>query len=116
MKIHFGKTRITLIPENKEDGVQLEKTLPTASDVLAFYTYDAGDNGAQYGLVITHKEDCTKNNFISLLGEGFHTAFRKAVGDSPQARKIHELIQKMPNDEWHAILEFVYDGIKPELK
>lgn len=46
------------------------------------------------------------NELIEYLGEGFHTAFRKA-SDSPEATQIWDLISNMPAHEWHAILEFV---------
>lgn len=55
-----------------------------------------------------------KNEIISLLGEGFHTAFRKVpVKNGVQ---IHNLITDLPEEDWLGILEFVYDGIKHELK
>lgn len=40
------------------------------------------------------------------LGEGLHTAFRKA-SDSDEANEIHRLIRDMDPGEWDAILEFV---------
>jgi len=52
-----------------------------------------------------------KENVISLLGEGFHTAFRKIV-QTNEGHKIWELIQKLDHDDWIAVLEFVYEGIK----
>ena len=48
----------------------------------------------------------TKDELRSFLGEGFHTAFRKAA-DSDEANTIWHLIQKMDPDEWHAVLDFV---------
>jgi len=41
-----------------------------------------------------------------MLGEGLHTAFRKA-SDTPQSFQIWKLIQGMPDKEWRAILDFV---------
>ena len=56
-----------------------------------------------------------KKEVKSVLGEGFHTAFRKAtVGYT--ANDIWRLIKELPDEEWNAILEFVYEGIKPYLK
>lgn len=56
MKIEYGRERIYLIPENDADRAQLERTLPNTSEVLAFYTYDAGESGCEEGLVITHRK------------------------------------------------------------
>lgn len=44
------------------------------------------------------------------LGEGFHTAFRKATED-PQAHRIWDLISKMDGSEWHAVLMFVAEPL-----
>jgi phenylpyruvate tautomerase PptA (4-oxalocrotonate tautomerase family) len=55
-----------------------------------------------------------KADIISLLGEGFHTAFRKIPVKN--ADEIHKLIEEMPDEDWMAILDFVYEGIKEELK
>lgn len=47
----------------------------------------------------------------SLLGEGFHTAFRKAT-DDPLAFPIHRLIQQLGDGEFTAVLEFVIEGLE----
>jgi hypothetical protein len=57
-----------------------------------------------------------KEEFIELLGEAFHAAFRKALGDSPLASEIWNNIHMMPDADWAAILEFVYECIKDEVK
>ena len=54
-------------------------------------------------------EKLTRDDFRSLLGEGFHTAFRKAL-DSPESAQIWKLIDVMPHREWSAILGFVLSG------
>jgi hypothetical protein len=41
-----------------------------------------------------------------ILGEGFHTAFRKAAY-SEEASKIWKLIDQLPEGEWDAVIEFV---------
>ena len=55
----------------------------------------------------------TDDDIRSQLGEGFHTAFRKAV-DDPQAIVIHTLIDKLRDDtdchgrsSWSAVISFV---------
>jgi hypothetical protein len=53
-----------------------------------------------------------RDEFIELLGEAFHTAFRKAA-DCSQAMKIHQLIDEMPERDWTAVLEFVTDTVLP---
>jgi hypothetical protein len=45
------------------------------------------------------------DTFFSLLGEGFHTAFRKAV-DHPYAAVIHLLIRELRGEEWASAVEF----------
>jgi len=57
------------------------------------------------------EEKYSKEDIISLLGEGFHTAFRK-ISQSKEGRQIHSLINKLDNEEWEAILEFVWYGMK----
>ena len=47
------------------------------------------------------------------LGEGIHTAFRKALPDSKQAHQIWKLIREMPDEDWEAIVKFVAIGLKP---
>lgn len=51
-----------------------------------------------------------KEEFIEILGEAFHTSFRKAT-QHKIAREIWVLICKLPNEEWESILEFVYDSL-----
>lgn len=45
-----------------------------------------------------------------MLGEGFHTAFRKAT-DAPLAMPIHRLLSELDPDDWGAVLSFVMDGL-----
>lgn len=47
----------------------------------------------------------------SLLGEGFHTAFRKAI-DGPDAMPIHRMISKMDPQDWSAVISWVVWGLK----
>lgn len=54
------------------------------------------------------------DTFVSMLGEGFHTAFRKAV-DTRQAAAVHRLITEMPPADWAAVVEFVADPIAEAL-
>lgn len=51
-----------------------------------------------------------KSAFVNYLGEGFHTAFRKA-SDCPQAHPIWLLINEMPNKDWNSILTFVAEPL-----
>lgn len=53
----------------------------------------------------------SREEFVSLLGEAFHTAFRKA-SDSSEGVQIYLLIEQMPEDDWTLVLEFVYDSIE----
>lgn len=53
----------------------------------------------------------SREDFSSMLGEGFHTAFRKGT-DCPQAHPIWKLIQEMPPGEWSAVVEFVVSGME----
>lgn len=48
----------------------------------------------------------TVEELIDHLGEGIHTAFRKAT-DCEQAHPIWKLIQEMPAEDWTAVLKFV---------
>ena len=48
----------------------------------------------------------TVKDVADYLGEGFHTAFRKA-SDTPQADKIWHLIRDMDPAEWSSVLDFV---------
>ncbi len=53
----------------------------------------------------------TRDNLRSLLGEGFHTAFRKAV-DSKKAVEIHRMISEFDDEEWAQVVEFVAHGLE----
>lgn len=55
----------------------------------------------------------TRDEFVSLLGEGIHTAFRKAT-DCPQAMPIYRLISEMPNEEWGNVINWLVDGLFAE--
>lgn len=55
-----------------------------------------------------------RNELMSLLGEGFHTAFRKATSHE-RAYPIWTDIRKLPTDEWGSVLDFVMGGIEPFL-
>lgn len=55
-----------------------------------------------------------RDTFRSLLGEGFHTAFRNAV-DTATAVQIHRLISGMDPDDWAAVLDFVADGMPADV-
>lgn len=50
--------------------------------------------------------EVTLEDLKGFLGEGFHTALRKAV-DSGRSDKIWMLIDTMPDEDWDAILTFV---------
>lgn len=50
--------------------------------------------------------------FEDVLGEAFHTAFRKA-SDSPQGTQIYRLIEELPPEDWSRVLEFVSDALAP---
>ena len=60
-------------------------------------------------------ENLSKKEVKEVLGEGFHTAFRKAI-EGYTANDIWILIKELPDEEWNAILDFVYECIKPYLK
>ena len=49
-------------------------------------------------------------DFVSYLGEGMHTTFRKGT-DAPQAMTIHRLIDEMPDEDWHNAVYFVADAM-----
>jgi hypothetical protein len=57
-------------------------------------------------------KNMTRDELADFLGEGFHTAFRKAA-DYPEAMHIHRLISKMPPDQWTAVIDFVTDALMP---
>jgi hypothetical protein len=50
----------------------------------------------------------TRSDLQSIIGEGFHTAFRKAT-DSPIATDIWAAIRALPDDEWRGILAFIME-------
>lgn len=52
-------------------------------------------------------EVVSNDDFKELLGEGFHTAFRKGVEGYSD---IHQSISSMKADDWDAVLEYVVDG------
>ncbi len=56
------------------------------------------------------KGGVTYSELRSMIGEGFHTAFRKGI-DSPEAALMWHAIQKMDPLEWAVILEFVTEPI-----
>ncbi|MFB0520029.1 MAG: hypothetical protein ACETWD_01210 [Desulfatiglandales bacterium] len=47
-----------------------------------------------------------KETIEDLLGEGFHTAFRKA-SESKEGNQIWHLIKSLPDEEWGAVIDFV---------
>lgn len=49
--------------------------------------------------------------FKSLLGEGLHTALRKA-SDHNEARAAWYAIDRLPGEEWNAVLGFVVAGLE----
>lgn len=53
---------------------------------------------------------CSKEEFASLLGEGFHTSFRKG-NDHPGTAEIWKLIQELPNDVWNGMIDYVVYGV-----
>ena len=56
------------------------------------------------------KQPFTYSSFRSMLGEGTHTAFRKAT-DDPLAMPIHRLIEQLGPGEWSEVVTFVADPI-----
>ena len=57
----------------------------------------------------------SRDELTSLLGEGFHTAFRKST-DHPSAHAIWVLIKDMPHEEYGGIIDFVMEGIRGDGK
>jgi hypothetical protein len=51
-------------------------------------------------------DEVSIDDVCEFLGEGLHTAFRKA-GDSAEANQIWHLINTMDGAEWRSILRFV---------
>lgn len=57
----------------------------------------------------------TRDEFKSMLGEGFHTAFRKATDDSHAAEAWRQ-IREMAPGAWGSVLEFVTYGFETTYK
>lgn len=57
----------------------------------------------------------TATDVANYVGEGFHTAFRKAA-DSAQADRIHKLITDLPSEEWSGIVRFVAEPLVEAIK
>jgi hypothetical protein len=55
-------------------------------------------------------EVLSRRDFTDVLGEAFHTAFRKAAS-SGEAAQIYRLIDGLSSDEWSSVLEFVADAL-----
>jgi hypothetical protein len=55
--------------------------------------------------------DTDMETLRSMLGEGFHTAFRKAT-ECEQAMPIHRLIGEMPDGEWSRVIDWLVDGFE----
>lgn len=53
--------------------------------------------------------EITRDDFMEVLGEAFHTAFRKATF-CEQAHPIWTLISEMPGGDWQNVLDFVASG------
>ena len=51
------------------------------------------------------------DHLTEFLGEGFHTAFRKAVPDSDEANQIWHLIKEMKGEDWTRVLAFVAEPL-----
>lgn len=51
----------------------------------------------------------TRDDLRSLIGEGFHTAFRKAL-DGPPAHEVWRMIRALPDKEWREVIDFVVSG------
>lgn len=58
-----------------------------------------------------NKMPMTRDEFQSMLGEGFHTGFRKAAMGS-EADRIWRAIRDMDRGEWGAVLQFVTWGFE----
>lgn len=56
----------------------------------------------------------TYDTFLSMLGEGMHTGFRKTDGAFLYA--IHRLIRESPPGDWHAVCEFAGSFIWAQLR
>jgi hypothetical protein len=65
--------------------------------------------------LIESQPEVDREDLKSMIGEGFHTAFRKAF-DSERAMPLHTMITELPDEEWDAVLEFVLYGLIPWFK
>lgn len=52
-----------------------------------------------------------REDAMSLIGEGLHTALRK-IGDSVEAAEAWEAIDEMDGEEWTGYLAFVIEGMR----
>jgi hypothetical protein len=55
MKVECEKHRITIVAETPEDEDKINDALDGVKDVMLYFTYDAGSNGRDFGLVITSR-------------------------------------------------------------
>lgn len=60
-------------------------------------------------IALTDKE---REDFVMLLAEGMHTAFRKG-SDHPGAWRVWKEIDAMPPEEWGQVVDFVRFGLQP---
>ena len=58
--------------------------------------------------------EVSRDDLADYLGEGIHTAFRKAC-DCREGVQIHRLIDEMPPDKWANVIDFVVDALIPFL-
>jgi len=56
-----------------------------------------------------------KREFSDQLAEGISVAFR-AASDDEQAHKAWDAIQKLPDDEWTRVIEFIVDAMLPVIE
>lgn len=54
--------------------------------------------------------EAQKEEIKSMIGEGFHTAFRKGT-HHPKSGEIWGLIQELPNSEWSNIVDWVAEPL-----
>lgn len=90
-----------------EHGVRLPDVAPRrySRQYLVGLHEDVHRDAEVITLTATHGE------WRSMLGEGFHTAFRKAT-DDPLAMPVHRLIDQLGKGEYRAVLDFVLDGME----
>jgi hypothetical protein len=53
----------------------------------------------------------TRQELLSMLGEGFHTGFRKGT-DDPAAHEVWLGIRNLPAASWNDVLEFLVWGLE----